>query len=250
VNTTRSALLLALAFVGMGLPAFTGYIVKQRGHRAPLLSATSKQPAAMAVVPEAESQTPTQHQREGASRSIRADLFSAPLPPPAPSPLPQKAQPTPLPVPAAPPIDPLADYVYSGVVMVDGEMSALIENRKTKEGWYVKAGDTWQNYRILSITDDQITVEVNGETHTLVKSDVYNVVPLQANAGNGQAAPGPASPAISAANALLSYTTSVSPVVLSDMTRGDAVVNWGRVLVNTASEGSMPMTFSLQTTNQ
>src|SRR5579871_2830734 len=58
--------------------------------------------------------------------------------------------------------------------------SALIEQRASKQGWYVKEGDRWQNYRILSITEDAITLQAGDGVHTLTKSDAINVVPLDA----------------------------------------------------------------------
>ena len=81
--------------------------------------------------------------------------------------------------------DPLADYAYAGTVTVDGETSALIEQRTSREGWYVRGGDAWKNYRILAVNEREVTVEVNGETRTLTKTDAVDVVPLAANADQG-----------------------------------------------------------------
>jgi hypothetical protein len=85
--------------------------------------------------------------------------------------------------------EPLADYAYTGTVTVDGEMSALLENRKDHRGWYVKEGETWPNSRIVALNTHEITIEIDGVQHTLTKSDVTDVVPLAADASQDSSAP-------------------------------------------------------------
>src|SRR2546421_6326073 len=77
--------------------------------------------------------------------SVRSDLFASPAQmKPAP-----KIEPVKKPIivaakPSAPaPVNPFADYSYNGTVTMGGEVMALVENVKTKEGQYLKQGDSF-----------------------------------------------------------------------------------------------------------
>ena len=66
-------------------------------------------------------------------KSIRPYMFSAPGPPAAPAPAVVKTKPVVLAPPTPePPPDPLADFVYTGAVTIDGKRYALLENKKTR----------------------------------------------------------------------------------------------------------------------
>jgi hypothetical protein len=85
-------------------------------------------------------------------------------------------------VPPMPPADPLADTVYAGSVTVDGQTTALIESRSTREGDYVAAGGQWRNFQVVSVSREELTLDVNGVTRSLPVSDTMNIVPLTASA--------------------------------------------------------------------
>jgi len=85
-------------------------------------------------------------------------------------------------VPVQSPRDPLADYVYSGAVTVAGKTVALIENRFTKQGWYLGAGDVWEGNRIESVDRAALTLDINGVRREMRQSDSINVVQLSASA--------------------------------------------------------------------
>jgi hypothetical protein len=224
LNLTRHGLPLIIALVGIGLPVLIGHTLghsiehsmPRQAHR-PTNVAVSP---ANASPPEAQADIATPGSRSELWQTIRSDMFSHEVPPSVIAPVVASPAATALPLPAAvtPANDPLADYVYNGTVMVDGEMSALIEHRKSRQGWYVSEGDTWQSYRILAIDAGQVTVEVNGETRTLTKSDDINVVPLASSAGQRA----PTSAAESYLNAY--QATLANPVQISLVSAlGDAI---------------------------
>jgi hypothetical protein len=83
-------------------------------------------------------------------------------------------------LPALP--DRFANYVYTGTVTVDGQIQALIENSRSKEGWYIRPGDSFQGAFVKNIDAQSVTLDVDGEPRLLAKSNVFNVVPLNASA--------------------------------------------------------------------
>ncbi|HLJ57214.1 MAG TPA: hypothetical protein VKT77_19415 [Chthonomonadaceae bacterium] len=80
------------------------------------------------------------------------------------------------------PDDPFADLAYTGSVTLEGRTLALLENRKTHEGWFVAAGGVWQSFDVGAITADSITLTGNGTSRTLARSTDIGVVPLSADA--------------------------------------------------------------------
>jgi hypothetical protein len=116
---------------------------------------------------------------------LRADLFTAPQPapkvvPPASRPAPESPPPPQVVVP--PPPDPLAGYVFTGVMRVGDQRSALVENAKTKEGYFLKEGDSFAGGVVTQITEQMLTVTVDGAPHTLARNDHYSFVPLDKSA--------------------------------------------------------------------
>ena len=144
----------------------------------------------------------SRHSLEFYTKGVRETMFSAPQPPP-----PEKPKPVPV-VPAPPPpkivvpiivpveINPFADWVYTGTVTIGAVKMALIENTKTREGHYLKQGETFQGAQVAQVTDQMVSFTAGVKPYLLAKSDNINLVPLDRNAGapittTGQPAPPP-----------------------------------------------------------
>ncbi|MCW3095232.1 MAG: hypothetical protein JWL77_850 [Chthonomonadaceae bacterium] len=82
-----------------------------------------------------------------------------------------------------PALDIFAEYVYSGTVTVDGQKQALLENARTKQGWYLHSGETFMGAVVKQVDDNAITLNIHGHLRRIPKSNAYNVVPLNAQAG-------------------------------------------------------------------
>ncbi len=125
--------------------------------------------------------------------SVRGDLFShgVPVPPAAPVAPPTVAMPEPPSMPA--PIDPFVDYAYTGTVSTGDTKMALVENSKTKEGQYLKVGDSFLGGSITAIADRSVTVNVAGVARTMAKNEDFSLTPLNKSAAYLTAAP-PAAP--------------------------------------------------------
>lgn len=132
---------------------------------------------------------------------VRSTMFSAPQPPKPKVPKPvvvkvEKPQTVKLPdIPPPPPPNPFQDWAYTGVITMGETRMALLENTKTKEGQYVKEGESILGSTVTSITDQSITLSaVGSEARTLAKADTIVVTPLNANApflnNGGQPQPG------------------------------------------------------------
>ncbi len=118
---------------------------------------------------------------------MRAGMFSSPQPPlpksaalPVP-PAPKVTRPKPVVVPVAP-VNPFADWAYTGTVRVGDNRVALLENSKTKEGEYVRPGDTFMGANVASVTDQMVVITSAGKTAQLAKSDNVTVTPLDKSA--------------------------------------------------------------------
>jgi len=116
--------------------------------------------------------------------SVSPDLFSPPAPPtpqrePAPPPPVARTQRA---LPRFLPPDPLTDFVYSGSVTLGGKRYALVENSKTKEGKYVKAGDTLLGEKVRQVGPEQLVLRQGSKTRTLAKSETINLTPLNQSA--------------------------------------------------------------------
>ena len=81
-------------------------------------------------------------------------------------------------------IDPFAQVVYTGTVTIGDEKQALLENQRTKEGWYLHQGDPFMGAKIVRIDDNAVTLNLHGQMRRIPKSSVYNLVPLDAQAGS------------------------------------------------------------------
>lgn len=127
---------------------------------------------------------------------VRADLFTRPVSEQPASPKQPEMQEQPgenAPEPAHPAPDKFADYVYSGTITASGHTIALLENSRTHTGGYYQQGDLFQDAKVVQVDADGVTLDVHGAKRRLPKSDVYNLVPLNA------AAPEPP-PAVTAMN--------------------------------------------------
>jgi hypothetical protein len=114
--------------------------------------------------------------------SVREDLFAPPAPP-----APKPANVTPLPAipvtaPAPAPVNPFADFAYTGTVAVGDRTMALIENTKTKEGQYLGVGDSFMGGTVAQIDERIVTVSVAGKPQVLAKTDNFKLTPLDKNA--------------------------------------------------------------------
>jgi hypothetical protein len=129
--------------------------------------------------------------------AVRNDLFTGtvvPEPKPAIEVKPEKPV-LPLPPPTTPVIvDPFADYAYTGTVNMGGQMVALIENTKTREGQYYKQGDSFLGGTISEITDRGVSINVAGTPKTLAKTDNFKLTPLDKSAPFLQGQPQPGAP--------------------------------------------------------
>ncbi len=95
-------------------------------------------------------------------------------------------------------INPFAEWSYTGVIKSDDQITALVENTRTKEGQFLKAGDMFMGSQIATITDQEIVLKSGKTSRTLAKSDNITVTPLDRSAiptnGQGQAQPGQQQP--------------------------------------------------------
>lgn len=115
---------------------------------------------------------------------VRNDLFGAhPEPKPEPKPV---LVPIDKPVVAAPVVvDPFVDFVFSGSASMNGEPVALIENKKTRAGTYVKIGEEFKpdpsaslGAKVTQINDRSITLDIAGKPRILAKNEDFKLVPL------------------------------------------------------------------------
>jgi hypothetical protein len=135
--------------------------------------------------------------------AVRASLFTSPeaaVESAPPAPLIKHTVKLPSVKIAAPaPLNPFADYVYSGTVSLKGETLALIENSKTHDGQYLKQGDTFMGGKVKEIAERSVTLNAAGKPYTLVKTVDFKLLPLDKSADN--APPAAAAPAAAAPGA-------------------------------------------------
>ena len=116
------------------------------------------------------------------TRGVRGTMFSAPTPPTP------KEQPAPRPpkivLPKINPqfVNPFMDWTYAGTVTAGDKKMALLENRTSKEGQYVREGQTFMGATVKNVTDQMVTLVSAGKPYPLAKSDTINVTPLSASA--------------------------------------------------------------------
>ena len=74
------------------------------------------------------------------------------------------------------------------------QVMALVENKKTREGQYLSAGDNFMGGTVKQIDERSVSIDVAGKVNTLAKTDDYALTPLNANAAFLDAKP--AAPAV------------------------------------------------------
>ncbi|CEK14818.1 hypothetical protein [Chthonomonas calidirosea] len=110
--------------------------------------------------------------------ALRGSLFSPPQPP-----SPPPAKPTTLPAPVAPmPVNPFADWAYTGTVHIGNETIALIENSKTGEGRYIRTGDSFLGAQVQNVSDQVVMMKLGDKPFVLTRSDSIVITPLDKNA--------------------------------------------------------------------
>ena len=102
---------------------------------------------------------------------------------------PETAPPASAPPKAPEPPDPLKDWVYSGTVAIGNDVYAVVENKASKQGRYLKAGDELQGAKVEGIAQSELSLTLNGAPRSLAKSTAFSATPL--NAGSGGASPNP-----------------------------------------------------------
>lgn len=168
-----------------GVPVVVSYLLLTL----PRLDQAQNRPAAPSAAqrqggqPHVESTPTARHPLSYYTGGVRSNLFAPPQvkqpkPPPPPKPKPIVV-PKPQPPPPPPPVNPFADWSYTGAVTAGDQRMALIENTKTKEGEYVKAGESFQGAQVVSVTDQMVTLSMNGKPSMLAKSDNMELTPMQ-----------------------------------------------------------------------
>lgn len=146
------------------------------GHKTAVTSAKSTVSNTATIVADRES-------LDFYTNNVRNGMFSAPQPPKAKPPVALPPPPKFVPVPVIlPVIDPFADWSYTGTVHMGDITMALLENRQTREGQYVKSGDRFMGAQVQSITDQMVTLTNAGKPSMLAKSDTIIVTPLNQDA--------------------------------------------------------------------
>ncbi len=118
---------------------------------------------------------------------VRADLFTPPAAPAPAAPKVKLTKPAPAPKPTLPPpapaiVDPFADYAYDGTVTMGNQTLALVENTKTKEGQYLRVGDSFIGGQISGINEHDLTIDVAGTTKVIAKTDNFKMTSLDKSA--------------------------------------------------------------------
>ena len=198
--STKQADKLAMAGA-LSFLAITSIAVAYQHHE---LHAAAGKPAMGPTIGIEDPKEPASRSLEFYQQAARSRLFFAPDPPPAPKPPAPPVKPVLLakqvaPVPPPPP-DPFADYIFAGTVTINGQMQALIQNSKTKEGSYVKIGDMFVGETVVDVNRDSVTLLVQGKPRLFAKSTDINLVPMTAGGGAtpppaNAPAPGPPAPA-------------------------------------------------------
>lgn len=121
------------------------------------------------------------------TQAVRGNMFTAPTPPASPIPkvvvtVTPTPKPVPIPVPAPAEINPFAEWSYTGTIKSDDQITGLIENTRTKEGQFVKAGDMFMGSQVATITDQEIVLKAGKTSRALAKSDNITVTPLDRSA--------------------------------------------------------------------
>jgi hypothetical protein len=108
----------------------------------------------------------------GEGAPVKAKAISAPV---------MKAMPVAPAVAVQPLQDPLAGYVYTGFVHSNGQPVALIENKKTREGFYLQVGDAFGDGIVNKIESGSVEIKPSlaGQTPRLLPMNTrYSLTPL------------------------------------------------------------------------
>lgn len=79
-------------------------------------------------------------------------------------------------------VNPLDDFVYSGLVTLNGRKMALIENRNSHSGRFLSAGDRFLDGRVVSASPSRIVFKFGAGTRALPLRQDYSLVPLDRSA--------------------------------------------------------------------
>jgi hypothetical protein len=153
--------------------------------------------------------------------NVRDGMFSQPLPPDtkaaaAAAALKAKTPVKTMNVPTVP-INPFAQWSYTGTVHMGDITMALLENTQTREGQYVKPGDRFMGAQVKAITDQQVTLTNAGKPSLLAKADTINVTPLN------QDAPGKNQPVQQAAPQQVQATPTTPTAVTFTLPNGQVL---------------------------
>ncbi len=120
------------------------------------------------------------------TQTVRGSLFSAPLLPAPKAPVVVDNTPVtrqPIPVPPLPlQFNPLSFWSYTGTVTVGDQTMALLENQQSHEGQYVKVGDNFLGTKVVSVSDQMVTLKSGNKPTLLAKSDNITVTPFDRSA--------------------------------------------------------------------
>lgn len=220
----------ALLFAGVGVAALAGVAFSNTGQTVP---AVSKQRTENRPRPDRASTPlfPEKIVRVKSVSSCRAlppdfpNLFGVPesgvvTPIVAPFPVQKPALATRQRPASAP--DPLSNFVCVGIVAVGNTRMALIENKTTHTGEYLRVGDLLAGGRIFRISERDITLQFAEKKRTLPLNSNYSLTPLSQSApylqpsaaskpGEQQTRPGATKPATQPAVEEIPNVPSFSP---------------------------------------
>jgi hypothetical protein len=93
----------------------------------------------------------------------------------------KKVSPISPPVTAPLPANPLADFVYTGFVQANGQQVALIENKKSREGFYLQIGDAFGDGIVNKIEAGSVEIKpttAGQASRFLPMNTRYSLTPL------------------------------------------------------------------------
>ena len=119
---------------------------------------------------------------------LRANMFSEPV---APAPKETVVKVTPV---KPEPVDPLADWSFTGSAKIGSDMYAIVENVTTHDNVMVKAGDDFEGYKVDSVDPKFLALVLGKEPKMMMVSMNSSYVPLSKNAAFLTATPGAQTP--------------------------------------------------------
>jgi hypothetical protein len=85
-------------------------------------------------------------------------------------------------------VSPAKSWTYTGHIRIDDQMVAILQNKETTEGQFLRVGDNFQGGTITAIDTDSVSITFSGHNETMAKSADYDVTPL--SQGQQQVRPG------------------------------------------------------------